>query len=36
MHRVYAQQSENLENGECKSEGKTQKWLFIEVERGSK
>ena len=27
--KVYAQQSESLKSEECKSEEKTQKWLFI-------
>ena len=35
-HKVYARQSESLENEECKSEGETQKWLFIKAEGGNK
>ena len=27
--REYAQQSERLKDEECKSEGETQRWLFI-------
>ena len=32
--RVYAQQSESVKDKECKSEGETQRWLFIRAKRG--